>query len=94
MAQLHAIVLRPFMRGIEVTKQTAEYIDIEVMAGENWHDLVTYTVHQGWYGLENLALIPGLTGALRSKKYRRLWGTIRRLLTISASLSFAYANLA
>ena len=62
-AQLHAIVLRPFMRGIEVTKQTAEYVDIEVMAGENWHELVTYTVTQGWYGLENLALIPGLTGA-------------------------------
>ena len=62
-AQLHAIVLRPFMRGIEVTNQTAEYVDIEVMAGENWHELVTYTVAQGWYGLENLALIPGLTGA-------------------------------
>jgi len=51
------------MRGIKVSKQTAEYIDIEVMAGENWHELVTYTVAQGWYGLENLALIPGLTGA-------------------------------
>jgi len=62
-SQLHAIVLRPFMRGIKVSKQTAEYIDIEVMAGENWHELVTYTVAQGWYGLENLALIPGLTGA-------------------------------
>ncbi|MGM8884414.1 UDP-N-acetylmuramate dehydrogenase [Psychrobacter sp. 1U2] len=62
-SQLNAIVLRPFMRGIEVIQQTAEYVDIEVMAGENWHELVTYTVAQGWYGLENLALIPGLTGA-------------------------------
>lgn len=62
-AQLHAIVLQPLMRGIEVMAQTADYVDIEVMAGENWHDLVTYSVAQGWYGLENLALIPGLTGA-------------------------------
>ena len=62
-AQLNAIVLRPQMRGISVTAQTDGYVDIEVMAGENWHDLVMHTVAQGWYGLENLALIPGLTGA-------------------------------
>ena len=62
-AQLNAIVLRPQMRGIRVAAQTDSYVDIEVMAGENWHDLVMHTVAQGWYGLENLALIPGLTGA-------------------------------
>ncbi|MGP5518904.1 UDP-N-acetylmuramate dehydrogenase [Psychrobacter celer] len=62
-AKLDAVVLQPMMRGINVVAQTDSYIDIEVMAGENWHDLVTYTVYQGWYGLENLALIPGLTGA-------------------------------
>lgn len=62
-AHLKATVLQPQMRGITVTAQTDSYVDIEVMAGENWHDLVVYTVEQGWYGLENLALIPGLTGA-------------------------------
>jgi UDP-N-acetylmuramate dehydrogenase len=62
-AKLAATVLLPMMRGITVTAQTADYVDIEVMAGENWHELVVYTVKQGWYGLENLALIPGLTGA-------------------------------
>lgn len=62
-AKLNATVLRPQMRGIQVIAQTDSYVDIEVMAGENWHDLVVYTVNQGWYGLENLALIPGLTGA-------------------------------
>nr|WP_110923857.1 UDP-N-acetylmuramate dehydrogenase [Psychrobacter fozii] len=61
--QLNAIVLQPKMRGISLTAQTDRYVDIEVMAGENWHDLVVHTVSQGWYGLENLALIPGLTGA-------------------------------
>ena len=62
-AHLDAIVLRPQMHGITMTAQTDSHVDIEVMAGENWHDLVMYTVAQGWYGLENLALIPGLTGA-------------------------------
>nr|WP_227693123.1 UDP-N-acetylmuramate dehydrogenase [Psychrobacter immobilis] len=62
-AHLKATVLQPQMRGITMTAQTENYVDIEVMAGENWHDLVVYSVDQGWYGLENLALIPGLTGA-------------------------------
>lgn len=62
-AALEAIVLQPQMRGITLMAQTDKYVDIEVMAGENWHDLVVHTVSQGWYGLENLALIPGLTGA-------------------------------
>lgn len=62
-AQLKAIVLQPKMRGITVTARTDDHVDIDVMAGENWHELVVYTVNQGWYGLENLALIPGLTGA-------------------------------
>ena len=62
-AALNAVVLQPKMRGIHLTAQTDGYVDIEVMAGENWHDLVVHTVNQGWYGLENLALIPGLTGA-------------------------------
>nr|WP_227675055.1 UDP-N-acetylmuramate dehydrogenase [Psychrobacter okhotskensis] len=62
-AQLEATVLQPQMRGITMTAQTERYVDIEVMAGENWHDFVVYSVEQGWYGLENLALIPGLTGA-------------------------------
>lgn len=62
-AQLHVTVIQPAFKGVTVTSESAEHIEIEVMGGENWHELVQHTVHQGWYGLENLALIPGLTGA-------------------------------
>ena len=60
---LHASVLHPAYKGIEILAEDAKSITLEVMGGENWHELVVYTVNQGWYGLENLALIPGLVGA-------------------------------
>ena len=60
---LNATVIRPLLKGITVLEDHDDFIHIEVMAGENWHELVLYTVNNGWFGLENLALIPGLTGA-------------------------------
>jgi UDP-N-acetylmuramate dehydrogenase len=36
---------------------------LQISAGENWHDLVKYTLSQSLFGLENLALIPGSVGA-------------------------------
>ena len=36
---------------------------LEVGAGENWHQLVRWSLDQGLSGLENLSLIPGLAGA-------------------------------
>lgn len=38
-------------------------VEVTFAAGENWHDQVLNCLQQGWYGLENLSLIPGNMGA-------------------------------
>lgn len=36
---------------------------LQIAAGEGWHQLVEWSLLQGIYGLENLALIPGCVGS-------------------------------
>lgn len=50
------------MMGITFTENELDW-HLHVGAGENWHQLVRYSLEQGMYGLENLALIPGCVGA-------------------------------
>lgn len=56
------LILLNRMRGIAV-REDATHWHLEVAAGENWHELVAWTLAQGMAGLENLALIPGAVGA-------------------------------
>ncbi len=50
-------------REINILKESEEQIQIEVGAGMEWDELVQWTVDLGYYGLENLSLIPGSVGA-------------------------------
>ncbi len=50
------------MRGVHA-RVAKEAVEVTAAAGENWHDLVRWTLGQGLGGLENLALIPGSVGA-------------------------------
>lgn len=40
-----------------------ERVYVRAAAGEDWHQFVMACLDRGWYGLENLALIPGNVGA-------------------------------
>jgi len=60
---IDAHVLDIRLLGVEKIKETDNHIWIEVGAGENWHEWVMQSIDAQWYGLENLALIPGRVGA-------------------------------
>lgn len=66
------LVLRGDFPGLVIHQQTLgktlvqerdDSVWMRVAAGENWHQLVEYSLAQGFYGLENLSLIPGSVGA-------------------------------
>ncbi len=55
-------VLHSAIRGIEHWRD-GEAIYVRAGSGEDWDQLVGRCVSEGWYGMENLSLIPGEVGA-------------------------------
>ena len=51
------------IKGIQLDREEGDQVWVSAGAGESWHQLVLYTIDQGWAGLENLSLIPGSVGA-------------------------------
>lgn len=60
---LPGVTLRFVKQGYRVLSEDDATVLLEVEAGQNWHQLVADSVASGWFGLENLALIPGTVGA-------------------------------
>ncbi len=57
------VVLKVEVKGLRLVEQHDDAWIIEAGAGESWHELVMWSLAQGFPGLENLALIPGTVGA-------------------------------
>lgn len=58
------LVIRPELKGLrEISDDDDDDVFLEVMASEDWDELVQYCVDKGFSGLENLSLIPGTVGA-------------------------------
>jgi UDP-N-acetylmuramate dehydrogenase len=57
------IVILNRLKGIEITEEGSENVKVRAWGGEFWQDLVVFAVLHGFWGVENLALIPGTVGA-------------------------------
>ena len=60
---LDGLCLKIDLKGIDVIEENKNNVVVNIMAGENWHDFVQWTINKGFGGIENLSLIPGLVGA-------------------------------
>lgn len=60
---IDALIIKAKNTGVRLIKQRAGEVIVEAQAGEVWHHFVQHCLNKGWYGLENLALIPGTVGA-------------------------------
>lgn len=58
-----AVVLKLEIAGLRLLEERADCWIIEAGAGVSWHELVRWSIEQGYPGLENMALIPGTVGA-------------------------------
>ncbi|QIM67319.1 UDP-N-acetylenolpyruvoylglucosamine reductase [Mannheimia granulomatis] len=56
------VVLVNKLKGITY-REDEHFHYLHVQGGENWHELVKWTLNQNIAGLENLALIPGVAGS-------------------------------
>jgi UDP-N-acetylmuramate dehydrogenase len=59
---VEALVLHINLKGITVISKSENSVRVQVAAGENWHDLVCWSLNKNYGGLENLSLIPGNVG--------------------------------
>ncbi len=61
--KINGLVLKINNKGLKLVSEDNNFWYINSSAGEIWNDLIQWTLMYGYFGLENLSLIPGTVGA-------------------------------
>jgi len=59
---IDALVIHIDLKGKKILDENEDFVWVESQAGENWHELVMWTIENDFGGLENMSLIPGNVG--------------------------------
>lgn len=59
----NGLVLKNDIKGISIIEKNNISVVLKVGAGEEWHNFVLHTIENGYFGIENMSLIPGSVGA-------------------------------
>ena len=51
-------------KGISIEKESDSFVIVDINAGENWNEFVTWAINNNYGGVENLALIPAVINIL------------------------------
>lgn len=57
------VALKSEIKGIRLIEETEDDVLVEVGSGETCDDFIVQAIQRGWYGMENLSLIPGQIGS-------------------------------
>ncbi len=77
---LHALVIKIDMKGKEVESENSEHVIVRFGAGENWDDVVAWSVGLNLSGIEMLSAIPGTAGATPVQNVGAYGGEIKDTL--------------
>ncbi|MBI2416687.1 MAG: UDP-N-acetylmuramate dehydrogenase [Ignavibacteriales bacterium] len=62
-SNVRGTVLLNRLMGIEIIESDAQWVTVKYESGVLWDDLVLFAVQNGFWGIENLSIIPGTCGA-------------------------------
>ncbi len=61
-AKINRLIVKNELKGVDAYKEGGS-VKVKIQAGENWDDVVSWSVRNGFSGLEALSAIPGSVGA-------------------------------
>lgn len=76
-------------KGITVLDESDSEVELSIASGENWHELVLYTIEKEYGGLENMSLIPGSVGAAPMQNIGAYGKEVKDVLTYVKAINIA-----
>lgn len=80
-------ILHSCIEGLKVIDENENEVQVRVGAGVQWDDFVDECVDRGWYGTENLSLIPGEVGAGAVQNIGAYGVEVKDLITAVATMN-------